>query len=77
MKISVKSKNFTQTSLWLLVPFLLLVPSIAWIWQDNGSWCWDQAAYADCSVRLYALLKSHGKDWLNGMISIDGYRAPD
>ncbi len=66
----------TLTSLWFLAPLLLLAPSIAWIWLDHGSFEWDATWYANCSVRLYALLKSHGKDWLDGMFLIERSKAP-
>jgi hypothetical protein len=70
------SKRFALTSLWSFAPFLLLAPGIAWIWLDHGSWQWDQAWYANCSSRLYILLKSHGKGWLKAMLTIDGGHAP-
>ena len=69
------SKRFALNSLWSFAPFLLIAPSIAWIWLDHGSWQWDQSYYANCSVRLYALLQSHGKGWLKTMLTIDSGHA--
>jgi len=75
MTTRVNLDRATASYLWGVFPLLLLIPSMIWIWQDYGSWMWDQASYADGTVRLYGLLKGSLKAWFHGMLSIDGGRA--
>lgn len=53
-----------------------LRPSFAWIWLNSSSWMWDQAMYADQSVRLLIALKSQWTAWLGFMVRVGAGRAP-
>jgi glycosyltransferase involved in cell wall biosynthesis len=60
----------------LVVLFLLITPSIIWVFTDNSVWPWDTAWYGEISVDLYYKLTHSFFDWWQLMIHAFGTKAP-
>lgn len=56
--------------------FLLIFPSLIWIFFDNSVWPWDQAWYGEISVNLYYKLFHSFSEWPKAMLSAFRVKAP-
>lgn len=56
--------------------FILLIPSLIWIFLDNHVWPWDQAWYGEVSVDLYYKLTHSISLWPKAMATAFGIKAP-
>ena len=72
-----KNKSFSENKcLPYLACFLLLIPSIFWIFLDNTVWPWDQAWYGEVSVDLYYNLTHSLSLWPKAMLTAFGIKSP-
>ncbi len=63
--------------LWhVLVPTLVLLPSLVWVVMDRSVWPWDQSWYGEVSVELYDWLRHDLWKWAEAMRSAFGAKAP-
>jgi hypothetical protein len=59
-----------------LVAFLLLIPSIVWMFRDARVWPWDQAYYATLALQIRYALHEGALSWLSAFLSVPDSRAP-
>ncbi len=59
-----------------IILFLLILPSIVWVFLDNHVWPWDQAWYGEVSVNLYYNFVHSFSNWSTVMIGAFGIKAP-
>jgi len=60
-----------------LISFILITPSLLWVFIDNRVWPWDQAWYGEVSVDLYyKFLNNSFFEWTKSMGSAFGIKAP-
>ena len=71
-----RRKYFGYANLWAVLPFVLLVPSLVWIWQDHSIWWSDKAEYARNTITLYNELIHHRLGWFSSMLSATPKKAP-
>jgi hypothetical protein len=69
---SLKNRNY----LYLIFCILLTIPNLAWILLDKSSWPWDQAWYAEESIRLWHALVTHNVNWLDALLNAFHSKAP-
>jgi 4-amino-4-deoxy-L-arabinose transferase-like glycosyltransferase len=55
---------------------LLLAPSVIWIFRDQSVWPWDQAHYAELSLRIAHAANQGPLAWLSAFITVPPTRAP-
>ena len=61
---------------YLVVPFLILLPSLLWTILDRSVWPWDQAWYGEVSIELYDKLNHDRGEWSKAMTSAFGIKTP-
>lgn len=67
--------KYERASVYFLV-FLLVLPSVFWIFIDQHVWPWDQSWYGQVSVDLYYKLTNSFTDWGRTMFAAFGIKAP-
>lgn len=57
------SNRGSITALAVLVPLILLLPAVAWVWQDNGPIFGDDAIYGLRTLGLFHILSGPPSQW--------------
>src|SRR5688572_20257469 len=60
----------------LLAIALMLGPSIVWVFLNQDVWPWDQAHYADETIKLYGTLVGSPAEWPKAMLSAVRFKPP-
>lgn len=76
--IPIIQKLITKKDHWvyLILCLLLLLPNIIWGFLDKSVWPWDQAWYAEESIRLWVSLITPGAEWFKDMLNVFHTKAP-
>ncbi len=65
-----------RNTLHYITCFLLSLPILAWNLINKSTWPWDQAWYAEESIRLWQALRTVNVNWLDAVLNAFHSKAP-